>query len=28
LGYECDHQQNLKTLRGAKSNSMFLAGIK
>ena len=28
LGYECDHQQNLKTLRGAKSNALFLAGIK
>jgi hypothetical protein len=24
LGYECNHQQNLKTMRGAKSNALFL----
>jgi hypothetical protein len=24
LGYECHHQQNLKTMRGAKSNALFL----
>jgi hypothetical protein len=23
LGYECNHQQNLKTMRGAKSNALF-----
>jgi hypothetical protein len=23
LGYECHHQQNLKTMRGAKSNTLF-----
>ena len=23
LGYECHHQQNLKTMRGAKSNALF-----
>ena len=28
LGYECNRQQNLKTLRGAKSNALLLAGIK
>ena len=26
LGYECHHQQNLKTMRGAKSNALFLTG--
>ena len=26
LGYECNHQQNLKTMRGAKSNALFLRG--
>lgn len=25
-GYECHHQQNLKTMRGAKSNALFLRG--
>jgi len=24
VGYECNHQQNLKTVRGAKSNALFL----
>jgi len=24
LGYECHHQQNLNTMRGAKSNALFL----
>jgi hypothetical protein len=24
LGYECNHQRNLKTMRGAKSNALFL----
>jgi hypothetical protein len=24
LGYECHHQQNLKTMRGAKSNALSL----
>jgi len=28
LGYECNRQQNLKTLRGAKSNGLFLGGTK
>jgi len=28
LGYECNHQKNLKTLRGAKSNGLFLGGTK
>jgi hypothetical protein len=26
LGYECHHQQNLKTMRGAKSNALLLGG--
>src|SRR5450631_189867 len=24
LGYECNHQRNLKTIHGAKSNALFL----
>jgi hypothetical protein len=24
LGYECHHQRHLKTMRGAKSNALFL----
>src|SRR2546427_970816 len=27
LGYECHHQQNLKTIRGAKSNALFLRRV-
>ena len=26
LGYECNHQRNLKTMRGAKSNELFSEG--
>jgi hypothetical protein len=27
LGYECHHQQNPKTMRGAKSNALFLTAV-
>ena len=28
VAYECNRQKNLKTLRGAKSNGLFLGGTK